>query len=82
MDIYLKERIKERTYDLNYDLNALIDDLEELDEITQFDKEDAEKLIRAYKSELERQGLWSDDLEKHFDLFLQFDLNKILNSII
>lgn len=82
MDIYLRKRIDNRIDDLEYDLDELKDELNMLDEDSYFDVDDAEKLIREYKSELEREGLWNNKLEEHLNLFLKFDLNKILNRII
>lgn len=63
------------------DLNWSISDLE--DSITTFrsydiNREKAEEILKTYKRDLEIQGLWSKELDEHLDMFIKFDLPKIL----
>lgn len=63
------------------DLNWSISDLE--DSITTFRsydiyREKAEEILKAYKRDLEIQGLWTKELDEHLGMFIKFDLPKIL----
>lgn len=67
------------------DLSSQIDDLEwsldETREQLEFGKDQAEELFKIYKRDLERQGLWNDELERHLELFFKFDLGPALDSV-
>lgn len=66
-------------------LSSQIDDLEwsleETRDQLEFSKDQAEELFNVYKRDLERQGLWNDELERHLDLFFKFDLGPALDSV-